>query len=315
MWKLVLYRGAYSAYTIVNGQSIRRSSGSSNPEIAKQWFEDFLHLQKVAPESVAEIYEAYKEEVSEAEKRKMGFMAKNLLPFFGPLRPDQLSREKAKSYSQFRSEQKASNNTIIRELGSLRAAVRRFDKSYPQSWFMPAKPPPKDRKLSRLEFIAILDACHSDHIRLFLILALATGARTTAILELQWSQVDFVREMVNLGEGTANKRRSQVPLNQTALKALVLASENSSSDYVIEYNAQPLLSIRKGFDNARDKAGLGKDVTPHVIRHTAAVWMAEAGISMDEIAQYLGHSSTEITYRVYARYSPDYLRKASDVLQ
>jgi len=37
-------------------------------------------------------------------------------------------------------------------------------------------------------------------------------------------------------------------------------------------------------------AGLA-DVSPHVLRHTAAVHTAEAGISMDEIAQYLGHSA------------------------
>jgi len=61
-------------------------------------------------------------------------------------------------------------------------------------------------------------------------------------------------------------------------------------------------------------AGL-EDVSAHVLRHTAAVWMAEAGVPMDEISQYLGHSNVEITRRVYARYSPDYLRKAASALE
>lgn len=42
--------------------------------------------------------------------------------------------------------------------------------------------------------------------------------------------------------------------------------------------------------------------------------MAEAGVSMDEIAQYLGHSNAAITARVYARFSPDHLRRAADAL-
>jgi len=42
--------------------------------------------------------------------------------------------------------------------------------------------------------------------------------------------------------------------------------------------------------------------------------MAEAGVPMSEIAQYLGHSSTNVTERVYARFSPDYLRKAAAAL-
>ena len=45
-----------------------------------------------------------------------------------------------------------------------------------------------------------------------------------------------------------------------------------------------------------------------------AVWMAEAGVVMDEIAQFLAHTDPRITYRVYARYSPEYLRKAASAL-
>jgi len=42
--------------------------------------------------------------------------------------------------------------------------------------------------------------------------------------------------------------------------------------------------------------------------------MAEAGITMDEIAQYLGHSDVRITASTYARYSPEHLRKAARAL-
>ena len=55
-------------------------------------------------------------------------------------------------------------------------------------------------------------------------------------------------------------------------------------------------------------------VTPYVLRHTAAVWLAEAGRPMEEIAQFMGHTSPAVTFRTYARYSPDYLRRASDAI-
>lgn len=42
--------------------------------------------------------------------------------------------------------------------------------------------------------------------------------------------------------------------------------------------------------------------------------MAMAGVPMFEISRLLGHSDTRVTERVYAKLSPDYLRKASDVL-
>ncbi len=57
------------------------------------------------------------------------------------------------------------------------------------------------------------------------------------------------------------------------------------------------------------------DVSPHVLRHTAAVWMAEAGVTMPEIAAYLGHADSRITERIYAKFSPEYLRRAARALQ
>lgn len=58
----------------------------------------------------------------------------------------------------------------------------------------------------------------------------------------------------------------------------------------------------------------GVHATPHMFRHSAAVWMAEDRTPMEEIAAYLGHSDTRITSRVYARFSPDYLRRAAKAL-
>jgi integrase len=95
--------------------------------------------------------------------------------------------------------------------------------------------------------------------------------------------------------------------------ALLEAKRGSLSDYVVEWAGGPVRSIRKGFKAAAIDAGL-HDVSPHVLRHTAAVHMAEAGIPMDEIAQYLGHSDTRITASTYARYSPEHLRKAASAL-
>ena len=54
--------------------------------------------------------------------------------------------------------------------------------------------------------------------------------------------------------------------------------------------------------------------TPHMLRHSAAVWMAEARTPMEEIAAYLGHKNPLITARVYARFHPDYLRRGAKAL-
>ena len=43
--------------------------------------------------------------------------------------------------------------------------------------------------------------------------------------------------------------------------------------------------------------------------------MAEAGLSMEVIAQYLGHEDVNVTRKVYARFSPTYLKQAASVLE
>lgn len=52
-----------------------------------------------------------------------------------------------------------------------------------------------------------------------------------------------------------------------------------------------------------------------MFRHSAAVWMAQEGIEMRKIAQFLGHSDERTTARIYALYSPDYLKDAAAALE
>ena len=52
-------------------------------------------------------------------------------------------------------------------------------------------------------------------------------------------------------------------------------------------------------------------VSPHEFRHSAAVWMAEAGVQMKQIADYLGHKDSRITELGCARSRPAYQREAA----
>jgi integrase len=135
------------------------------------------------------------------------------------------------------------------------------------------------------------------------------------VLELTWDRVDFERGQVNLRTGEGQRKgRAIVPITESLRVALVEARKAALSDYVIEWAGGPVKSIKKGFRAAAVDAGL-LDVSPHVLRHTAAVHMAEAGVAIEEIAQFLGHSDSRITASVYARYSPEQLRKAASALE
>lgn len=54
---------------------------------------------------------------------------------------------------------------------------------------------------------------------------------------------------------------------------------------------------------------------PYKLRHTGAVWAAEAGVPMAALAQFMGHDDDITTQRHYARFSPGYLKSVADAVQ
>lgn len=215
-----------------------------------------------------------------------------------------------------------SDGTIWTELGHLRIvlswAVKKglIDKApYVKR---PKQPTPKRDYLTRDQFNLFLSKCEHPHLRRFVIIAMTTGARASAILDLTWEQVDFERGLIDLSavteDGKKRKNRPTVPMNRSLRAALAEAREGSISKFVIEWAGEKVGSVKKGIAAAAKRSNL-TFVTPHVLRHSAAVWMAEGGRRMEEIAQFLGHSDSRITERVYAKYSPQFLRGAADLLE
>jgi integrase len=82
------------------------------------------------------------------------------------------------------------------------------------------------------------------------------------------------------------------------------------TDHVIEYGGKPVASVKKAIAAAA-KRDPGASARPHVFRHTAAVWMAQADVPMQKIAQFLGHTRQAVTETVYARYSPRFMADAA----
>jgi len=97
--------------------------------------------------------------------------------------------------------------------------------------------------------------------------------------------------------------------------ALREAEAGALSDYVIEWAGKRVKSLNRGIKTAGLEAGISKTVSPHILRHSAAVHMAEDRRSMEEIQQFLGHSDINVTRKIYARLSPSYLKEAAAALE
>lgn len=215
--------------------------------------------------------------------------------------------------------------TVWTELTRLRSALNWAEKQgiierVPPIW-VPRKPDPKDRVLTPDEFLALLDACTVPHLRLFVILAITTGARSEAILQLGWAQVDFAGWVIDFREKPqinpltkrARKARAKAPMTEEARSELLRAYEGRLTDNVIEWDGAPVKKIRKAFQAAVDRAGL-KGVTPHTLRHTVATWLDEGGIPMERISKLLGHRHIDTTRLIYSKPSVDTLRPAGELI-
>lgn len=325
-YRLGRHRKKFVAVYYENGERKRVSTGEADKDAALRFIArlEALEAQQAASggQTVADVYASYMAtKTGQPPHERIADIWKALGPHFGHLQPAQIDEARCRAYHAKRLTQGRSVGTIHTELGYLRTALswaakrQRIDRA-PFVW-LPPKPRPRDRRLTRDEADALIAAASKPHVALFLKVALGTAGRASAILELTWDRVDFRRGMIYLDnpeKDRTRKGRASVPMTEDVREALLEAKRGALTDHVIEWGGKPVKSVKKGVKEAARRAGL-VDVSPHVLRHSAASWMAEDGVSMQEIAAVLGHTDSRTTERVYARLSPSYLRKAISSLE
>lgn len=323
--KLGKYRGKFCVVYYEGGKRFRHSLGTTDRALAKTRLAAFLSQRKAQatdkPVTIGEIYASYIDDRASEGKstKRMEDAWKRLESSFGHLRPADVSKVEVKSYIAARTHAGVSPGTTHTELTYLRAALAYAVK---EQWLqqapyipVPQKPGPREHYLTREEAQKLLNAASMPHAKLFIRLALSTAGRASALLELTWDRVDVDVRRIDLRDPNrprTRKGRARVPINDSLLEALIEAKKGATSPYVIEWGGERVMSVKKGVAAAARRASV--KCSPHVLRHTAAVWMAEDGVPIQQIAQYLGHNDSRTTERVYARFSPDYLREAAKAL-
>lgn len=310
----------------------RRRLGFAASEVAARalldaWARRVAIVKADAAQTVADLWSAYEQDRLQDGKQPANFRDswKALQHRFGPLPVDAITADVCRDYTRARIEAGVSQGTVWTELTKLRSCInwavkRRVIASAPYVW-IPSKPRPKQRVLEPAEAIALIDACVMPHVKLFVILALTTGARSGALVGLTWDRVDLERMQIDLREPEVvdpltkrvRKGRGVVPITSVARAALVDAKAGALTDHVIEWDGEPVKKVRRGFMAAVSRAGLD-GVTPHTLRHTFASWSASGGATMEAISRILGHRDPATTRTIYAKPDTDSLRSTSDII-
>lgn len=168
------------------------------------------------------------------------------------------------------------------------------------------------RRYPRLRLMYLRDAA-------IVKLILFTGLRVGEIIHLRLSDVvlDDRKGSVVVREGKGTKRR-EIPLNAKARKSLLdylqMRPDVESNMLFLGQRNEGVQSktIQRAVQRYAKKAGL-KNATPHILRHSFAKALIDAGVSLEKVATLLGHSNLNTT-RIYTTPSLEELNDAIEKL-
>jgi integrase len=222
---------------------------------------------------------------------------------------------------------KMSNKRINGILAPLRQilaeAADRYGFVSPAANIKPLRLRKTDVEPFTLEQVQQMLQCVREDWRAYFTVRFFTGMRTGEAHGLKWKYVDFerrlilVRETFVLGEDEYTKTDSSqrdIQMTQVVYEALRLQREATSGlgEYVFcNREGHPLdnknFSDRVWYPLLRHLDL--KERRPYQMRHTAATLWLASGEAPEWIARQLGHSSTEMLFRVYSRYVPNLTRR------
>lgn len=206
---------------------------------------------------------------------------------------------------------------------------------------MPEKREKQIRAFTKAEQTKFIEAAKRSYFYEAYIIALNTGIRCGELLALNWDDIDF-----NNGEIKVNKtiitvkdasgkfvvQIQHMPKTQSSERTVPLPincikilkdlrkkrlSKNFNDNNIVFCSKVGTYVFPKNFRRSMDvvtsKAGIEKCGT-HVLRHTYATRLFEAGVDIKTVSELLGHSKIEITLNIYTHVFKDDKKEAVQVL-
>ncbi len=201
-------------------------------------------------------------------------------------------------------ERKLAVDTIIGRIAALRFFyVKVLRRPYHQvDLVYPKQPSRLPTILSEEEVAQLLASANSAYHFVILMTLYSTGLRRAELCRLKVEDVDSERMVIHVRQGKGNRDRD-VPLSPKLLEVL--------RDYWRwrkpgEYLFPSLLRTRPGqpidvktvwyaVQQAAQRAGIKKKVSPHTLRHSWATHLLERGTDLRTIQLLLGHVDLEAT--------------------
>jgi integrase len=190
-----------------------------------------------------------------------------------------------------------------------------------------------ERFLSNQQTIDLLNAVkqsESEMLQYIILFLIYTGARKREALDAKWQDIDWNKKSWRIPKTKSGKVR-HIPLSRGALsvlealenlclegklgkhlKAFSLSDMSHRHIFANIRTGQPYVSFFYSWNAARIRAGM-PDLRVHDLRHSFASFLVNAGRSLYEVQELLGHADIRTTSR-YAHLSRERLIAAVEVV-
>ncbi|MDX2088970.1 MAG: tyrosine-type recombinase/integrase [Kofleriaceae bacterium] len=248
-----------------------------------------------------------------AQRAKKSILRHNLIPFFGPMRLDEIRQEDVDKLIATLLKRGLSRKTVNNVTAVLSTLLRYAVKNkvipaFDLKFAIKAQSA-EIHAVASDDVVRIVEACGDPRYRAAILLAADAGLRVGEIRALMWSDVNQLAREITISRSldrtnvlteTKGWERRVVPISDrlwAALKALddrrryVLSRR--AADGPMRYDV-----TRHNIHRIYTKAGVTPPPKPwHSLRHTFCTELARAGVPVNVIKELAGHKSIETTLR------------------
>lgn len=213
---------------------------------------------------------------------------------------DTLTVQDIRTYLHYLVDEGSSNSYINQAINSIKFYFE-VVMGMPHAYY-DVERPRKEKKLpvvlSKEEVQMMLSLTKNIKHKCIIGLLYSSGMRRSELLQLKLNAIDSSRMMIHIKDAKGNKDRYTL-LSKTLLKDLrIYFKTYRPENYLFESSTrQPYSGSSVGIvvRKAGKRAKIAKRVTAHVLRHSFATHLLEAGTDIRYIQMLLGHNSTRTT--------------------
>jgi integrase/recombinase XerD len=211
-----------------------------------------------------------------------------------------------KDYMQYCFEKlKLSENTLHSKINALKFFYEQVLGREKFFWEIPRpkKPLLLPKLLNEIEISKLFNALANKKHKAMLFTAYSAGLRVSEVVNLKIADIDTQRMQIFIERAKGKKDRyvNLSPLLLDILRKYLLAYEPRPVTYLFESEqtkgAYPTRTVQQIFYNAKNRAGIKKEVGIHSLRHSFATHLLDKGTDIKYIKELLGHFNIKTTER------------------